>query len=338
MALCPGREKVWAVPAHVLNDRSGGVSMSNPRPSANDRRSLVNAYDEHLAGGVAVVIGGAGTGAGLGAGLVREFARAGMRVAIVDLDHEAALRLATELQANGSPAIALQANITDASQMAQAAATVRQHFGSCNILCVHVGGGGQGKFEEVSTDALRETLELNVIGPVGAIQAFLPLMRGSAGVRRIVLTSSAAALAPGRFQGSYRAAKSAITSVGETLDLELGPEGIGTTIAFPSGMLPAGMLKGIALPEVSDDEATAADSQDIGMAIYAEMASRATDLASGEDAAKPVVLAVARGHRYVVTHGESVLRNHRAKAELLEAALEDLRARGGKPLIAESIA
>ena len=81
-----------------------------------------------------------------------------------------------------------------------------------------------------------------VTGTVATIQAFLPLMQRTEGLRRIVLTSSVAALAPGRFQGPYRAAKAAVMSIGETLALELEAEGIGTTIAIPSGMLPPELI------------------------------------------------------------------------------------------------
>ncbi len=63
-------------------------------------------------------------------------------------------------------------------------------------------------------------------------------MRKTASHRRIVITSSVAAIAPGRYQGPYRASKAAVTSLAETLDLELGPEGIGAIVAFLSGMIP----------------------------------------------------------------------------------------------------
>src|ERR1700722_3498750 len=86
-------------------------------------------------------------------------------------------------------------------------------------------------------------MQLMVTGTVATIQAFLPLMQRAEGLRRIVLTASVAAIAPGRFQGPYRAAKAAVVSIGETLDLELGPDGIGTTIVFPGGMLPPSILE-----------------------------------------------------------------------------------------------
>lgn len=271
-----------------------------------------------LRGGVAVVTGGAGTVAGLGQGLVRQFAHAGMRVAIVDLDGAAAEHLAGDLRQEGVDAIACTADVTDESTLRDAADQVRDAFGACNVLCAHVGGGGQGRFETTTIAEWRSALELMLVGTVATVQAFLPLLRETTGHRRIVLTSSAAALAPGRFQGPYRAAKAAVTSLGETLDLELGPEGIGATIVFPSGMLVPELLE---LMRTTD---LAADGIDpVVRAITEEMAPEASDIATGESAAAPVVDAVADGKRYVVTHGVTVGRAARARQELLDDALAE---------------
>jgi NAD(P)-dependent dehydrogenase (short-subunit alcohol dehydrogenase family) len=271
-----------------------------------------------LRGGVAVVTGGAGTVAGLGQGLVRQFARQGMRVAIVDVDGEAAAHLARELHGEGVEAIACTADVTDDSTLRNAAEQVRDAFGACNILCAHVGGGGQGRFDTSTIAEWRSAMELMVVGTVATVQAFLPLIRETTGLRRIVLTSSAAALAPGRFQGPYRAAKAAVTSLGETLDLELGPEGIGATIVFPSGMLVPELLEFMRTSDV------AADVMDpVVRAIAEEMAPEPSDLATGASAAEPVVDAVARGKRYVVTHGVTVGRVARARQDLLDQALAD---------------
>jgi 2-hydroxycyclohexanecarboxyl-CoA dehydrogenase len=271
-----------------------------------------------LRGGVAVVTGGAGTVAGLGQGLVRQFARAGMRVAILDLDGDAAEQLARDLRWEHVDAIACEADVTDESSLRNAADQVRHAFGACNVLCAHVGGGGQGPFETSTIAEWRSALEVMVLGTVATVQAFLPLMRETQGHRRIVLTASAAALAPGRFQGPYRAAKAAVTSLGETLDLELGPEGIGATIAFPSGMLVPELLEFMRTTDLTMD-----GIDPVVRAITEEMAPEPSDIASGESAAVPVVEAVADGKRYVVTHGVTVGRVARARHELLDEAFAD---------------
>ena len=206
-------------------------------------------------------------------------------------------------------------------------------FGACNVLCAHVGAGGQGQFEALSLDVWRHTYDVIVIGTVATVLGSFPIMRETDGLRRIVLTASAAALAPGRYQGPYRSAKAAVASIGETLDLELGPEGIGTTIAFPSGMLDPSLLDAL---EMGDGSAAGKvgrtpEAQKVLAAVAEEMAPDPTDVRTGGDAALPVVDAVLAGHRYVVTHGASVERNYRRRHELVEAAFAELAARGYEP-------
>lgn len=271
-------------------------------------------------GATAVVIGGAGTGAGLGQALVHEFAGRGMSVAVVDVEREAAEAVADAVRDDGGEAIAVAADVTDPWTLEVAAAAVGEKLGACNILCAHVGGGGQGRFEHLSLEEWKATLELMVLGTVASVKAFLPLMRKTDGERRIVITSSVAALAPGQRQGPYRAAKAAVTSIGETLAMELEPEGIGVTIVFPSGMLPTELLEFVrSSPDMFDGEI---DENDDQMVIGREMTPHPGDLATGSEAAVAAVDGIASGHRYVVTHGVTATEAARRRWELVEAALE----------------
>ena len=157
-----------------------------------------------LLGGTAVITGGAGQAAGLGRGLVKKLSTAGMKVAVLDLDEDAAEQLVQEVEREGGEGFAIRVDVLDPESLRAAAHNVEERYGSCNVLCAHVGGGGQGRFLDLPLDAWHQAMELMVIGTVATIQAFLPLMQRSGGARRVVLTSSVAALAPGRFQGPYR--------------------------------------------------------------------------------------------------------------------------------------
>lgn len=275
-----------------------------------------------MPGATAVVIGGAGTGAGLGRGLVRSFVAEGMRVAILDADFDAASALAELLRGEGADALACRVDVTSRLSMEYAASQVSDAYGACNVLCAHVGGGGQGAFEDLHFESWREAMDLMVLGTVASVQAFLPLLRETRGPRRIVLTSSVAALAPGRFQGPYRAAKAAVTSIGETLDLELGPEGIGTTIVFPAGMLAPEILD-MAQEAMGAMGRDAEPSSDLTIAIAQEMMRSPADLATGEQAVVPIVEAVLAGRRYVVTHGVTATAVARQRHQELDRALAE---------------
>jgi NAD(P)-dependent dehydrogenase (short-subunit alcohol dehydrogenase family) len=281
-----------------------------------------------LKDGTVVVIGGAGTGAGLGRGLVRHFARQGMRVAILDRDGDAAAVLADQLRAEGIEAISCVVDVGNHESLRVAAEAVRGAFNACNVLCAHVGTGGQGRFEQTTISMWREAYEVMAIGVVASVQAFLPLMLNTSGFRRIVLTSSVAALAPGRFQGPYRAAKAAVTSIGETLDLEFGPQGIGATVAFPSGMADGSLIAGPLAEENARARALRRRQEDpVWAAIGEELNRHSTDLIAGEDAAEAVVDAVVAGRRYVITHGRTVAAHSAERQRLLDEAFENLARR-----------
>lgn len=274
----------------------------------------------------AVVTGGAGQSAGLGRGLVKRLAAAGMKVAILDKDLHSARLLANELKDEGQEGLAVEADVMSLKSLQSAAVSVAREFGSCGILCAHVGGGGQGRFVDLPIGAWQEAMQLMVTGTVATIQAFLPLMQRTQGLRRIVLTSSVAALAPGRFQGPYRAAKAAVMAIGETLALELEAEGIGVTLAFPSGMLPPELID-LGLEATKLDPAVITDPSNIEMAIAGEMVQDQTDLAVGEDAAEPIVEAVLSGQLYVITHGKTARAQYEARHQMIEGAFAELASR-----------
>jgi 2-hydroxycyclohexanecarboxyl-CoA dehydrogenase len=281
-----------------------------------------------LRGGVAVVTGGAGTAAGLGQGLVRRLAAEGMRVAILDMNGAAAESLAETLRSEGADATACAVDIRDHDSLRAAAERLRATYGACNVLCAHVGVGVFGPLDEIRMEQWRDGFEVMVVGTIATVRSFLPLMRETDGLRRIVLTASVAALAPGRYQGVYRAAKAAVTSMGETLDLELGPEGIGTTIVFPSGMAPV-MPAGASSNEAAS-RGQAASMKRLGpyaAAIRAEFAADPSDLTTGLSAAAPVIDAIVARRRYVITHGATAERTYRQRQGLLDEAFDELARR-----------
>jgi NAD(P)-dependent dehydrogenase (short-subunit alcohol dehydrogenase family) len=285
-----------------------------------------------LRGGVAVVTGGAGVGSGLGQGLVRRFAAEGMRVAILDLDGDAAEILADELRAAEVDALACAVDVCDGEALRAAARRVTEVFGTCNVLCAHVGGGGQGRFEDLGEHDWLLAMQVMVVGTVATVQSFLPLLRATEGLRRIVLTASTAALAPGRYQGPYRAAKAAVTSIGETLHRELQADDIGVTVAFPSGMQPPSMLdlaRGVA--GMSTEELDAAMGDPVVAAITSEMVRDPSDIETGDTAAQSIVDAVIAGRQYVITHGAAFEAAYRQRAALLDQAFADLSARRHAP-------
>lgn len=88
--------------------------------------------------------------------------------------------------------------------------------------------------ELLPLDALRRQLEVNVIGQVAAIQAFLPALRRARG--RIVNIGSISGLVSAPSQGPYSASKFALEAINDALRMELAPWGIQVALIEPGAI------------------------------------------------------------------------------------------------------
>ena len=179
-------------------------------------------------GQAALVTGGA---SGLGAETARQLAQAGAKVAILDLNLEAAQALAKEIGG-----IAVHCDIASESSMEQALAAARSVHGPARILmnCAGIGGakrlvGKDGKAMPLADFAL--IVNVNLIGTFNAIRlaaadmlALEPLEDNERGV--IVCTSSVAAYDGQVGQAAYAASKGGITALTLPLARDLAQFGV----------------------------------------------------------------------------------------------------------------
>lgn len=188
-----------------------------------------------LTGRVAVVTGGA---AGIGAAMADVFASAGASVAILDIAGEAAEATAASIaERHGVATTAVRVDVGDPKSISAAAGHVVSVLGGCDVLCANVGVQQFGAVDRLTDDDWRFVLDVNVLGTIRTVRAFLPLIRQREGFRRIVLTASLSVLAPAVRMAAYQTSKFAVLGFGETLRYELAAEGIGVTVLFPGGML-----------------------------------------------------------------------------------------------------
>jgi NAD(P)-dependent dehydrogenase (short-subunit alcohol dehydrogenase family) len=250
--------------------------------------------------GAAVVTG---AGSGLGAAMVDRFAAEGMAIVALDIDGERVEAKAAEVRAAGGKAIALRLDVADRASLEAAAKAAGEAFGSVNVLCANVGVQVFGAAERLTDKDWRWALDVNVMGLANTVQVFLPLIRAASGNRRIVVTSSSSAIAPGVRLAAYITSKFAVVGYGEALRMELAAEGIGVSVLFPASMAtrhtessnlarPAALGESVILP---DD-------------IQAMMASRkmaaAVPMVDPEYATRHLLEEMAADRRYIVTHGD----------------------------------
>ena len=176
----------------------------------------------------AVIVTGASSGIGRAAALTLE-AR-GWRV-FAGVRHEA--DAAAVGQDASGPLVPLILDVTDPSSIATAAEAVRAALGTAGLsgLVNCAGGAAPAPLEYLTLDAFRQRLEVNLVGQLATIQAFLPLIRLARG--RIVNVSSVAGRLPMPFNGAYCAAKHGLEGLTDVLRMELAPEGIRVCLIQP---------------------------------------------------------------------------------------------------------
>lgn len=178
-----------------------------------------------------VLITGASTG--IGAACARDLDRRGFAVwATVRKDADG-----ERLRAGSSEHLrVLPMDVTDAGSIRAAVPVVAEAVGAAGLqgLVNNAGIAVAGPLEGVPLDALRQQLEVNVIGPVAVTQAFLPLLRQGRG--RIVNMGSVGGLNVFPFIGPYCASKFALEALTDALRMELAPWGLHVAIIEPASI------------------------------------------------------------------------------------------------------
>jgi len=116
-------------------------------------------------------------------------------------------------------------DVTDAESIAVAAQTVAAAVGDKGLrgLVNNAGITVPGPLEFLPLDDIRRQLEVNVIGPIALIQAFLPLLRKGRG--RIVNIGSIGGKMASPFLGAYHISKYGMEALSDSLRMELRPWG-----------------------------------------------------------------------------------------------------------------
>lgn len=168
---------------------------------------------------VALVTGG---GSGMGEAIAETYAREGARVAVIDVDGDAANKVATRI---GTSAIALPCDVTRRSDIDAAVADTVKAFGTLDLLVNNAGVGHVNKpVLDIDEAEFDRVFAVNVKGVFMFSQAAVPVMRGRGGV--IINIGSTAGLRPRPGLSAYNATKGAVHILTKTLAVELAADKI----------------------------------------------------------------------------------------------------------------
>lgn len=183
-----------------------------------------------LEGKVALVTGGS---RGIGEAVVRRFAGLGAKVAFTyRAEADKADAIARDLEGSGAVAKAFPADIADTAAVAALTRNVTDAFGRIDVLVNNAGTFGARTIGDIDFAFFAEQFNVNVWGMLQVTQAALPLFPDNGG--RIVNLSSQRAFSPKDRTGVYAAAKAAVSTLTQSLAIELGPRGITVNAVAPA--------------------------------------------------------------------------------------------------------
>jgi NAD(P)-dependent dehydrogenase (short-subunit alcohol dehydrogenase family) len=184
-----------------------------------------------LAGKVALITG---AGSGIGRASASMFAAEGARVAVADVDLDAANATVQEIRkASGeASAIAVRIDVTDAGSCEVAAADVVEAFGTIDVLFNNAGIAGVGTVDETSLELWERVMAVNVRGVFLAAKAVLPTLMAARRGSIVNMSSTIAEIGLAR-RASYAASKGAVLALTRQMQADYASYGIRVNALLP---------------------------------------------------------------------------------------------------------
>jgi len=184
-----------------------------------DRMSVTFDYT-----GKAVLVTGAGSGMGRDSALA--FARAGARVAVLDIDPTGGRETVAQIEASGGEALFIEVDVADDVAVHRAVGAVVEKFGRLDVAHNNAGAEGyHGFMLEQDPASWRRTLDVNLSSVFYCMQAEIPYMIASGG-GSIINTASAAGLIGAYGLTPYVAAKHGVVGLTKAAANEFSEQGI----------------------------------------------------------------------------------------------------------------
>jgi NAD(P)-dependent dehydrogenase (short-subunit alcohol dehydrogenase family) len=178
-------------------------------------------------GGKVVVITGAARG--IGEALAVQLAGRGARVALVGLEPE---RLAQVAERCGPNAAWWECDVTDAAALQRVVDGITERFRRVDVLVANAGIAVGSPLRVSDPASFDRVIEVNLLGSVRTVRAFLPLLIASHGY--YLQIASLAALIPAPMLTAYGASKAGVEAFALALRTEMTGAGLDVGVAYLS--------------------------------------------------------------------------------------------------------
>tara|TARA_R110002095_G_scaffold67558_4_gene57487 strand:+ start:37 stop:810 length:774 start_codon:yes stop_codon:yes gene_type:complete len=187
-----------------------------------------------LTGRVAIITGGS---KGLGAAMAEGLASAGAHVLLTSRHQAEVEAMAAQIENDyGTRAIGIQADVTNAEQVAAMTDRAISEFGKIDILINNAGINIRGPIDELTLEEFQEVQNVNVTGPWLCTRSVVPHMK-QAQYGRIINLASTLGLVGMTNRTPYTASKGAVVQMTRAMGLELCEFGITCNAICPGPFL-----------------------------------------------------------------------------------------------------
>jgi NAD(P)-dependent dehydrogenase (short-subunit alcohol dehydrogenase family) len=169
-----------------------------------------------------------GAGRGLGVNITKAALAAGHRVVATGRNPGSVAKALGESE----NLFVVKLDVTSPADTEAAVQAAVDRFGTVDVLVNNAANFYAGFFEELSPRQIEQQIATNVFGPMNVTRAVLPLMRKNRS-GYIISLSSIAGLVGTEYTSAYNASKFAVEGWMESLQVEVAPFGINTTLVEP---------------------------------------------------------------------------------------------------------